>query len=110
MPISVPYSAPMSTDVVSTAWGITVLKAAMMPSIELPVIRPVPVDRMKKPMAVVIVPRTISEKGFFCKIRPMQAIRARKIAPWPKISLTMKFRMPSISDHSPSWFYSTELR
>jgi hypothetical protein len=66
------------------------LNAAEMPSIDFPVMIPVPVVRMKKPIAVIAVPRTISPKGFFCKIRPIIAIRAMKIAPCPKMSLTMK--------------------
>lgn len=44
---------------------MTALKAAEIPSMELPVMRLVPVERMKKPMAVIAVPRTISVKGFF---------------------------------------------
>lgn len=65
MPISVPKSAPMSTEVDSTACGMIVLKAVEMPSMELPVMSPVPVDRTKKPTAVMMVPRTISENDFF---------------------------------------------
>lgn len=65
MPISVPKSAPISTVFDATAWGITALKAAEMPSIELPVISPVPVDSTKKPTAVMMVPRTMSENGRF---------------------------------------------
>ena len=47
---------------------------------------PVPVESTKKPTAVMMVPRTISENDFFWRIRPMHAMSARKIAPWPKIS------------------------
>ena len=65
IPISVPYIVPMSTVFDSTARGTIVLKAVDIPSIELPVIRPVPVDRIKKPTAVMTVPRIISEKDFF---------------------------------------------
>ena len=59
------YIVPMSTVFDSTARGTIVLKAVDIPSIELPVIRPVPVDRIKKPTAVMTVPRIISEKDFF---------------------------------------------
>ena len=55
----------MSTVFDSTARGTIVLKAVDIPSIELPVIRPVPVDRINKPTAVMTVPRIISEKDFF---------------------------------------------
>ena len=78
MPISVPYSAPMSTVVDSIAWGMMVLKAVEMPSIEFPVMRPVPVESTKKPTAVMMVPRTISENDFFGELRPMHAMSARR--------------------------------
>ena len=38
-----------------------------------------------------MVPRTTSLNGFFCSTRPTSAISARKIAPCPKISFTIKF-------------------
>ena len=96
IPISVPNSAPMSTEVDSTACGITVLNAVAMPSMELPVIRPVPVLSTKKPIAVITVPRTTSENGFFCNSRPIIAISAKKIAPCPNISLMMKLSQAGI--------------
>ena len=55
----------MSTDTVSFAVGIIVLNAVAIPFIEFPVIILVPVDNIKKPIAVIIVPRTISVKDFF---------------------------------------------
>ena len=46
IPICVPNSAPISTVLLATALGVTALKAAEIPSIELPVIKPVPQDRI----------------------------------------------------------------
>ena len=69
-----------------------VLNAVAIPSIEFPVIRPVPVDRIKKPIAVIAVPRITSEADFFWIIKPIQAINARNIAPCPNISLIIKFK------------------
>ena len=101
-PICVPYSAPISTEAGAAALpGIKVLNVAIIPSIDFPVIKPVPVFSTKKPIAVIRVPLTISDGFFFCKIKPTIATRARKIAPCPKISLIIKFKTDifSISFH-----------
>ena len=92
IPISVPNWAPISTLVVWAAVGMIVLNAVAIPSIEFPVIRPVPVERIKKPIAVIAVPRITSEADFFWIIKPIQAINARNMAPCPNISLIIKFK------------------